>query len=93
MRYVSENFKKPLSLEGLAREFGYTENYFSSLFNRYAGMNLREYLNRRRLSEVLSRQKISPEIPLYRLVLEAGFESQNTFYRALKRYGREKLIS
>lgn len=93
LRFINEHFREPLTLCVLAREFGYTENHFSSLFNRFAGMNLREYLNRRRLAEVLAQEKENPDTPLYRLVLEAGFESQNTYYRALKKYGMENLIS
>jgi methylphosphotriester-DNA--protein-cysteine methyltransferase len=56
-------------------------------------MNLREYLNRRRLAEVLALEKKGGDTPLYRMVLEAGFESQNTFYRALKKYGRKEKTS
>jgi AraC-like DNA-binding protein/quercetin dioxygenase-like cupin family protein len=91
--YVNEHFREPLTLEGLAHKFGYTENYFSSLFNKFVGMNLREYLNRRRLAEVLALEKKGGDTPLYRMVLEAGFESQNTFYRALKKYGRKEKTS
>lgn len=89
LRYINANLSGELSLEFLSDHFGYTKNHFSFIFNKFAGMSLREYINRRRLDRVLALREENKTAPLYHLVFEAGFDSQNTFYRAAKKYGVE----
>jgi len=86
LRYINANLKDPLSLEFLAENFGYTKNHFSFIFNKFVGMSLREYINRRRLDRVAALRAENKTAPLYQIVFEAGFDSQNTFYRAAKKY-------
>ena len=80
--YVNDNYKKKLTVEELARRFGYSKNYFSMLFNKYLGMNFREYLNRCRISEYLNLKMNDPSLPAYRAAELCGFENLSTFYRA-----------
>ena len=88
--YVANNYGEELKLPTLAKKFGYSENYFSALFNKMAGMNLNEYINRVRIRKVLeSRGRLESKYTLKEIVLRCGFNSMETYYRVLKKYKGE----
>ena len=87
--YINENFKNEITLEEISRQLGYSKNYFSFLFNKFTGMNLREYINRRRVSEFERLKAVNPCVPVYVLAEQSGFSNSKTFYRVYKKY-REK---
>ncbi len=89
MKYISEHFNEDITLELLAREVKYEATYLSRTFNSFFGMNLREYLNRYRISEFLKLKSKNPDEPIYKLARECGFISENTFYRAFNKYSDE----
>ncbi|MBE7078425.1 MAG: helix-turn-helix domain-containing protein [Clostridiales bacterium] len=85
--YISTNYGEDLKLPVLARKFGYSENYFSALFNRMAGINLNEYVNRIRIRKVLENKSLmEKKYTLKEIVLRCGFNSMETYYRVLKKY-------
>jgi AraC-like DNA-binding protein len=90
LQYINERYAEEISLEQLAAKYGYSRNYFSALFNRFTGMNLREYINRRRISAYERLKGKDPTLPACKGAQLCGFVSLNTFYRALDRYGKEK---
>lgn len=87
MEFINENYRENITLDMLAQKFGYERTYLSKIFNRFLGMNLREYLNRCRVSMVNSHKKTNPELTLLQIAEQCGFDSPNTFYRAYKKYG------
>lgn len=89
LSYIEANFAEPLTLDSLAGHFGYTKNYFSMLFNKFTGMHLRKYLNRMRVERVLQTHKEHPEQSVGQIALHCGFNSLNTFYRAMKDVARD----
>lgn len=89
MKYISEHYSEDITLEVLSRAVKYESTYLSRNFNSFFGMNLREYLNRYRISEYLKMKGKNPEIPTCKLAKECGFVSENTFYRALNKYSQE----
>ncbi|MBO5009925.1 MAG: AraC family transcriptional regulator [Clostridia bacterium] len=90
MRYIGESYAEDITLDSLSAKFGYEKTYISSTLNKAINMNLREYINRLRISEVKREVAKNPEEPLYIIAERCGYTSQNTFYRALKRYGEEQ---
>ena len=86
LRYINEYCTDELTLEGIAAKFGYTPNYFSSVFNRFSGMSFREYLNRSRVVEFEKIRKENPDLSVGDSARLAGFVSLNTFYRAYNKY-------
>lgn len=86
LRYIDENYREDINLPALAAKFGYTPNYFSSLFNKFTHMHLREYLNRIRIKEAVKLKVGHPEQSLAGIAAEVGFASEKTFYRAYKKY-------
>ena len=90
LEYVEMNYAENITLESLAKEFGYTKNYFSNLFNEKIGMNVREYVNRCRISRAVQIKKENPEMPFWSVAEKVGYESLNTFSRAYKRYAADE---
>ena len=90
MSYINEHITEEITLEGLARHFGYEKTYFSRVFNKFLGINLREYLNRYRIGETIRMKQEDPTAPILKIAEACGFDSPNTYYRALKKYGEEK---
>ena len=86
LKYINEHFREEITLGTLADRFGYVKNYLSGLFNKFTGMKLREYINRRRVNEFYRLKGLHPEAPVCLLAEQCGFSSLNTFYRVLHRY-------
>ncbi len=84
--YINENFKNDITLEFMSRKLGYSKNYFSFLFNKFTGMNFREYINRRRICEFERIRSETPNLPIYIAVEKSGFLSSKTFYRAYEKH-------
>lgn len=90
MQYIGENYAENITLDSLSAKFSYEKTYISSTLNKAINMNLREYINRLRISEAKRAMAKNPEEPIYKIAEKCGYTSQNTFYRALKRYGEEQ---
>lgn len=91
--YISSNYGEDLKLPALAKIFGYSENYFSMLFNRMFGVNLSEYVNRVRIRKVMeTRKQLEKKYTLKEIVRRCGFNSMETYYRVLKKYKHENAL-
>lgn len=88
LKYLNTHFKEDLSLKNLAAKFSYAESYFSALFNDFVGMSLREYLNRKRIAEVLRIKSKHPDKSLFSIAETCGYTNEKTFYRAYAKYKR-----
>ena len=84
-RYVSENYKKPLTLTMLAQELGYDYYYFSKLFNTIFKIGFNEYLNNCRCIEASALLKKS-ELSVTEIAYESGFQSIRSFNNAFKKF-------
>ncbi len=89
LSYIDEHYADKITLSGLAKTFGYEETYLSRIFNSFMRMNLREYLGRYRIAKVNKERARHPSVSQLRIAEKCGFESPNTFYRALKKYSDE----
>lgn len=87
MKYIGEHYAEDITLESLSSRFGYERTYLSKILGKGLNMNFREYLNRVRISALKRMKSDSPDTPLYRLWEACGYKSENTFYRAYKKYG------
>lgn len=91
-QYVEEHYHEEVSLAFLADKYGYSLSYFSRTFNKYAGMNIREYINRRRIMQAVKIKKEYPKLAWCRVMSKVGFMSWNTFIRAFALYANEPLL-
>lgn len=87
LMYVNDNFKEDISLVSVAREFGYNESYISRYFKSCFRIGFNRYLCTIRLKNVLIMMK-EKKNTLTHCVMESGFNSLRTFYRAFhKEFG------
>lgn len=83
LTYLEENYQKPLSVEGLARHFGFSRSRFSHLFNARMGCSPGEYLRALRCRQA-AQMLLESEKTLSQIAKDAGFDCARTFYRAFK---------
>ena len=84
LNYVDDHFEEPISLTDIAKAFGYNKSYFSRMFNSCVGVSLNRYVNFARLDRYMLLEKQGGEQSVTDRILEAGFPSLATFYRAKK---------
>ena len=87
VKYINENCKQDISIEDLANKFGYTPNYFSSIFNRFMEMSFRDYLNWCRMLAYTRLKQKQPGLSTVKAAEICGFGCTKSFYRAQKKYG------
>jgi AraC-like DNA-binding protein len=81
--YVQENFKDPLTREGVARRFGLAPTHVSRLFRKEGLMNFRDYVNLVRMNRakfILS----TYYIPLKEVAANCGYSDVAYFCRVFK---------
>lgn len=92
LEYIDMHCDEELSLDKLAKDFGYSKNYFSNLFNKNIQIGFREYVNRCRIRKAVEMiQMEGGKIPLWRIAERCGYSSMCTFYRAYKKYGNQSI--
>ena len=83
--YIDKNYREDVSRTAIARSLGYTEAHISRVFHSYLNMGIPEYVGRLRLHHVESARKSGDRRAIAELIYEAGFSSQQTYYRCLKK--------
>lgn len=83
--YIDEHYARPITLESLAREMGYSRTYFSKLFEKTFHMGFSEYLNRTRIRKSLPLLKKHTISTVY---LWVGYNSPQQYFLNFKKiYG------
>lgn len=82
---LDARYEEPLALRSMAKEAGVHPVYFASMFRRFYGCSVGEYLRRVRF-ERLSQMLKEPARPLAEIALAAGFADQSHFTRMLRRF-------
>ena len=90
IRYIDDHYSEKLDLDSLSKNFGYEKTYLSRSFNKFFGMNLREYINRRRVIAFQRIRREDKSIPILKVAEMCGFDSPNTYYRAMAKYSDKK---
>ena len=90
VEYLYNHYDEDINIKNLATEFGYTEGYFSELFNKVMGMNLREYVNRLRITVADNIKNENPNVSLREISERVGYNSWVTFHRAYNNYSKYK---
>lgn len=85
--YINGNFGHQLSCDCVAKQFGYSPNYFSSIFKKVTGVPFSEYVLNLRL-EKAGYMLIMGEVPITDISLTCGFNSTSYFSMLFKKkYG------
>ena len=85
--YMKEHYREELSLEALAEVFGYTPAYISRMFQKYAGINYKDYLQGVRVEYAFAELNRA-EHTVSEVAFHHGFPSSRAFSKAFqKKYG------
>ncbi len=83
LQYIEENYRNPLSLEGLAEKSFYNPSYFSRIFKELYGKTLTEYITEKRIGEavkLLEDTSLSIEDVCHKI----GYSDKKHFYKVFK---------
>lgn len=83
--YISEHFREPVTLPGMAHDLGVSQYTLSRVFSGTFHRNFNQYLNEMRLEYAVSLLQHTDH-PITEVWLSAGFESQRTFNRVFKEH-------
>lgn len=81
--YIDEHYASPLTLEGLAAQFGYSPNYFSALFKKYFMTGVTQYVNSVRVQKSLPLLKTRKVSAVYFL---CGFQSPQQYFLNFRKF-------
>ena len=82
---VQTHPERDVSLESLAREWGYSPSHFHRLFTETVGETPKEHVERVRLERAALRVAVGSD-PFLEIALAVGFRSHETFTRAFQRH-------
>lgn len=86
MEWLQLNFDTSLSVAGIAEKFGYHPSYLTSVFKRYSGCTITEYLNRQRIRVAKNLLTSTPKLTLAEIGTHVGIGDEKYFMRLFKRY-------
>ncbi len=87
LTFIQSNYRADVSRGTIAKSLGYTESYISHVFHRYVKVSISEYVNRLRLIYVKNQLLNNQKKTVNEIIYEAGFKSQQTYYRVKSLYG------
>ena len=82
--YIKENYEGDISLESLAKIFGYSPTYLSKMFQKYAKVSYREYLQSIRLERACA-ELVNTNHMLGDIAINNGFANSKAFAKAFKK--------
>jgi len=86
--FIADHYTEPLQIDSIAHTFHLHPNYAMSLFRKYLGLSIIDYVTQYRLAHA-QRLLIMTNANASEIALEAGFGSVSRFYTAFKRaYGQ-----
>ena len=98
LQYISNNFRRNISLKDIAKSTGYNYQYLSRMFNQIFGINFKKILNQYRLEYAYALLQ-DTGLSMSEISFESGFQSirsfdyvcQETFHMSPLRLRRESL--
>lgn len=82
--YLDNHYNENITLETLAKHFGYSKFYFSKICQKILNSSMTKYLNKLRILKFLEDDR--SDATLTELASKHGFSSMRTFQRAFKEY-------
>ena len=85
--YMREHYQEELKLTDVANMFGYSDAYLSRMFQKYANVNFKTYLQDIRMTYAY-RELLNSDKTISQIAMDNGFSSSRAFTREFqKRYG------
>lgn len=84
--FIEKNLETDLTLEQLSQKAHYSAYHFHRVFSLIVGENLNQYISRKRIERIASILLVDQKIVLKDIIYKYGFNSDNSFSRAFKKY-------
>ncbi len=89
VKYINNLGSDTTTLEDVAKNAGFSTDYFNRIFRNHTGFNVMEYVKFRKLNRAARMLRKSPERDILSIALDSGYESHEGFTRAFKeQYGK-----
>lgn len=82
--YIHRHYKENITMQDIAKEFHYNENYLSDLLKAQTGQNFMELLHEIRIYHAAA-LLLSSDLPVGQIGYQVGFNSAETFQRVFKK--------
>ncbi|WP_162011323.1 helix-turn-helix transcriptional regulator [Streptococcus sp. S784/96/1] len=83
IHFLQENYDKDISIEQLAKDFGYSKNHFMSIFKLHTGSSCMDFLIQLRLNKACEALIHSLD-PISEIAKQVGFNNLSNFNRQFK---------
>ena len=86
---IEKEFSSKYDLSRLALSLGFNKNYLCTVFRRETGITISEYVNYRRIREILIMLQYNgyiQDVPMHALANEFGYGNASYFNRVFKKY-------
>lgn len=84
VRLLSTNYAQPISIDRLARSFGYHRTHFSTMFRRAVGLSPKQYLLKIRMERAAS--LLMTALPIEQVASSVGFGDPLYFSKQFRRW-------
>ena len=84
-KYIKNNFTKPITVEDVAKNTGYSKYYFCRCFKEITTVTVNTYMNQVRVNyayKLISENNIN----VYNAALQSGFSDPSYFTKVFKKY-------
>lgn len=89
VKYINDLSSDATTLNDVAKNAGFSTDYFNRIFRNHTGFNVMEYVKFRKLNRAARMLRSSPKRDILSIALDCGYESHEGFSRAFKeQYGR-----
>ncbi len=82
LTYIQLHYREDVTRYTISRALGYIPEHISRVFNKYVKSGLNRYINALRISYINERLAHGDAQSLRSLIYEAGFNSEQTYYRS-----------
>lgn len=82
--YIKNNCHSPLTLAEIASKYGFTKEYFSTIFKETTGFGFNEYLNQMRIAKSIN-LLTSTTLSIMEISNQCGFNDSNYFSAVFKK--------
>lgn len=83
--YIEKELSNKLDIDEISKHFGYSKYHFHKMFSFIVEKSPYQYIKQRRLSEA-AKMLLSTDMPIIDIAFSYGYESQQAFTDAFKRY-------
>ena len=82
--WIRINYANHISVQKVAWNFNYNQNYLSTIFKKYTGSSLLTYINKTRINAA-KKMLLDTSLPIKTISARSGFNDEKNFMKTFKR--------